>query len=58
MKDKFQAPLINFTDINNKLMDSDLYAGAFPRWVALSKAFNPKDTSKHTSAYAMIGVSK
>jgi len=36
----------------------DYYEGGFPRWMALSKAFNNQDRSKHTSAYAILGDTK
>lgn len=53
----FTLPFMNYTEINEKLSTSEVYAGAYPRWTALSKAFNPLNRKKHTSAFTIIAVS-
>jgi hypothetical protein len=55
VKSKFYLPLVNYTRIRENLGISDV-AELFPRWAALSKAFNPLDKKKHTSAYMVAGV--
>ena len=53
----FSSPFMNFTKINEQLSTSDIYDGAYPRWTALSKAINPVNRKKHTSAFTIIAVS-
>ncbi len=52
-----KIPVLNFTMMDQLLRQSEYYAGAFPRWLALSKAYNVLDRTKHTSAFAIVGVS-
>ena len=58
IKKQFTIPLVNFTKIQSSLMNSDSpIADAFPRWSALSRAYNPLDKKKYTSAIMIAGVS-
>lgn len=52
-----ELPFVNFNEINEQIKDDENYAGAYPRWIALSKAINPKNRKKQTSAISVVGVS-
>ena len=53
---KFQLPLINFTDVNERIKHHKYYDGAFPRWGAIGRAVNPEKAAKYTTFFSIIGV--
>eukprot|EP00347_Sterkiella_histriomuscorum_P017410 403349482 len=57
-KQPIKLPFMNFTEVNQKISNSEIYAGAYPRWIALSKAINTQNRKKHTSAFCIIADTK